>query len=162
MIFVITEIVCIPTGTSLALRKNRSMRVPIYSLAPRTRFGSAIRVGSETGCHTLVAFKVKIGNGEYIVVKGNGIMAIESTSCTKLIRDVLFMPNISQNLLSVGQLLEKGFKVIFETNQCLIKDAEGKDMFKVKMKGKSNQLWSLDPLDEEQSFFSTTKINVEI
>ena len=39
MIFVITGIVCIPTGTSTALRKNRSMRVPIYSIdsiAPRT------------------------------------------------------------------------------------------------------------------------------
>ena len=36
---------CIPTGTSLALRKNRSMRVPVHSLAPRTRFGSAIQVG---------------------------------------------------------------------------------------------------------------------
>ena len=33
MIFFITEIVCITTSTSSALRKNRSMRVPIYSLA---------------------------------------------------------------------------------------------------------------------------------
>ena len=48
--FVITEIVCITTGTSLALRKNRSMRVPVYSLAPRTRFGSANRVRSGSGC----------------------------------------------------------------------------------------------------------------
>ena len=54
MIFVITEIVCITTGTSLALRKNRSMRVPVDSLAPRTRFGSAIRVGSGSGSDTLV------------------------------------------------------------------------------------------------------------
>ena len=51
MIFVITEIVCIITGTSSALRKkNRSMRVPAvqYSVAPRTRFGSAIpgRIGN--------------------------------------------------------------------------------------------------------------------
>ena len=65
---------------------------------------------------TLVASKVKIGNGEYIVINGKGTKAIESTSGTKLIRDVLFVPNISQNLLSVGQLLEKGFKFIFETN----------------------------------------------
>ena len=36
MIFVISEIVCIPTNTSSALIKNRSMRVPVYSLAPRT------------------------------------------------------------------------------------------------------------------------------
>ena len=29
MIFVITEIVCAPIGTGTALRKNRSMRVPV-------------------------------------------------------------------------------------------------------------------------------------
>ena len=33
MNFVITEIVCIPTGKGTALRKNRSMRVPVqYSI----------------------------------------------------------------------------------------------------------------------------------
>ena len=51
-IFVIIEIVCIPTGISTALRKNRSMKVPVYSidsLTPRTRFGSAIRVGPGSG-----------------------------------------------------------------------------------------------------------------
>ena len=48
MIFVITEIVCAPIGTGTALRKNRSMRVPIYSIdsiAPRIWFGLANRVG---------------------------------------------------------------------------------------------------------------------
>ena len=54
MIFVITEIVCITTGTSSALRKNRSMRVPVYSLAPRTRFGSANRVKLGSGCDRLL------------------------------------------------------------------------------------------------------------
>ena len=45
---------------------------------------------------------MKIDNGEYISVKGKGTISIERISGTKLIRDVLFVPNISQNLLSVG------------------------------------------------------------
>ena len=53
MIFVITEIVCAPIGTGTALRKNRSMRVPVQhsiiysidSIAPRIWFGLANRVG---------------------------------------------------------------------------------------------------------------------
>ena len=52
MIFVITEIVCAPIGTGTALRKNRSMRVPIYSIdsiAPRIWFGLANRVGPGSG-----------------------------------------------------------------------------------------------------------------
>lgn len=67
---------------------------------------------------TSIVSKVKVDNRAYIAIKGKGTMAIESSSGTKLIRDVLFVPNISQNLLSVGQLLEKGLKVIFEKNQC--------------------------------------------
>ena len=35
MIFVIIEIVCIPTGTGTTLRKNRLMRVPVYSIQYR-------------------------------------------------------------------------------------------------------------------------------
>ncbi|KAE8729685.1 hypothetical protein F3Y22_tig00003435pilonHSYRG00123 [Hibiscus syriacus] len=95
--------------------------------------------------------KVRIGNGDYISVKGNGTIAIASYAGTKLIQDVLFVPEIDQNLLSVGQLIEKGFKVIFEDEYCLIKDANNQDIFKVKMKGKS---FSLNPLEEEQSVFS--------
>ncbi|KAL6332549.1 hypothetical protein AAG906_008969 [Vitis piasezkii] len=70
--------------------------------------------------------KVRIGNGEYISTRGKRIVAIESLSGLKLIPDVLFVPNIDQNLLSVGQLLEKGFKVLFEDKFCMIKDANGK------------------------------------
>nr|CAN62530.1 hypothetical protein VITISV_029281 [Vitis vinifera] len=92
--------------------------------------------------------KVRIGNGEYISVRGKGTVAIESLSSLKLILDVLFVPNIDQNLLSVGQLLEKGFKVLFEDKFCMIKDANGKNVFKIKMRGKS---FALNLLEEEQA-----------
>jgi hypothetical protein len=59
-------------------------------------------------------FKVKIGNGDYIAVKGKGIVAINNLSGLKYISDVLYVPDIDQNLLSVRQLMKKGFKVIFE------------------------------------------------
>ncbi|RVW34142.1 hypothetical protein CK203_092832 [Vitis vinifera] len=53
--------------------------------------------------------KVRIGNGEYIPVKGKGTVAIESQ-----------------------QLVEKEFKVYFEDRNCIIKDAEGKEVFNIK------------------------------
>ncbi|KAL4020423.1 hypothetical protein IC575_019199 [Cucumis melo] len=80
-----------------------------------------------------------------------GTIAIASCKGTKHIQDVLFVPDINQNLLSVGQLIEKGFKVTFENEYCLIKDAANQDIFKVKMKGKS---FSLNPLEEKQSVFA--------
>ena len=57
--------------------------------------------------------KVRIGNGDYISAKGKGTIAIATNSGTKTISDVLYVPDIDQNLLSVGQLIEKGFKVTF-------------------------------------------------
>ncbi|RVW87121.1 hypothetical protein CK203_026986 [Vitis vinifera] len=89
-----------------------------------------------------------IGNGEYILVKGKGTVAIESQTGLKLIYDVLFVPDIDQNLLSVGQLVEKEFKVYFEDRNCIIKDAEGKEVFNIKMKGKS---FALNLLEDEHT-----------
>ena len=90
--------------------------------------------------------KVRIGNGEYILARGKETVAIESLSGLKLILDVLFVPNIDQNLLSVGQLLENGFKVLFEDKFYMIKDGNGKDVFKIKMRGKN---FALNMIEEE-------------
>nr|CAN76839.1 hypothetical protein VITISV_004488 [Vitis vinifera] len=79
--------------------------------------------------------KIRIGNGEYIPVKGKGTVAIESQTSLKLIYDVLFVPDIDQNLFSVGQLVEKEFKIYFEDRNCIIKDAEGKEVFNIKNEG---------------------------
>jgi len=67
--------------------------------------------------------------------------------------------NIDQNLLSVVQLVEKGFKVIFEGKWCLIKDAKGINVFKVKMRAKS---YALNLMEEEQIVFSSTCNNIEL
>ena len=83
-------------------------------------------------------------------MKGKGIIEISTYSGIKLISDVLYVPEIDQNLLSVGQLIERGYKVLFENESGLIKDSDGKDIFKVKMRGKS---FSLNPLEEEQIAF---------
>jgi uncharacterized cupredoxin-like copper-binding protein len=95
-----------------------------------------------------VLSKVKIGNGAYIEVKGKGTVAIEGPTGLKLISDVLLFLEINQNLLSVPQLLEKGYKVFFEDKNCMIKDSEGREVFKVQMKGKS---FALDFMNKEQA-----------
>ena len=46
--------------------------------------------------------KVRIGNGDYISAKGKGTISITTNSGTKSISDVLYVPDIDQNLLSVG------------------------------------------------------------
>ncbi|PKI69092.1 hypothetical protein CRG98_010561 [Punica granatum] len=54
--------------------------------------------------------KARIGNGDCIAVKGRGTVVIEDYTGAKLITGVLYVPEIDQNLLSIGQLVEKGYK----------------------------------------------------
>jgi len=78
-------------------------------------------------------------------------MAIEGQTGLKLISDVLYVPKINQNLLSVPQLLENSYKVLFEDKNYMIKDSEGREVFKVRMKGKS---FALDFMSKEQATVS--------
>ena len=68
------------------------------------------------------------------------------------------MLDIDKNLLSIGKLLEKGFKVFFENNQCRFKDPCDDEVMRIKMRGKS---FLLDPMEEEQATYATAMTNTE-
>ena len=89
---------------------------------------------------------MRIDNGEHLEIKGKDTVAITSYEGKKFIPDILFVPKIDQNLLSVGQLLDKGYKVLFENKKSLIRDASDKNLFNVKMKGKS---FALNTMEKE-------------
>ena len=80
-------------------------------------------------------------------VKGKGTVAIEGLKGLKLISNALYAPKFKQNLLSVGQLLENGYMVLFEDINSLIIDAQDKEVFKVQIKGK---IFTLNMLEDEQ------------
>ncbi|KAK2423561.1 hypothetical protein QL285_034009 [Trifolium repens] len=80
--------------------------------------------------------KVIIGNGEQIAVECIGTISIKTHAGMKQISNVLYVPEINQNLLSVAQLLEKNYKVIFEHKSCVIKDQNNKEVITSHIKGK--------------------------
>jgi len=100
----------------------------------------------DSGCTNHMTYDKKTFQGveAFKNHKGQDSNTLATHSGTKTITDVLYVPNIDQNLLSVGQLLQKSFKVLFEDNHCLIKDATGPDL--LQMRGKS---FSLDLFQEE-------------
>ena len=102
---------------------------------------------------------VRIGNDQYITLEGKRTIAISSCSGTKLISDVLYVFEIDQNLLSIGQLIENDYKVVFEDKSCLIKDVVSQDIFRVKMRRKS---FALNPLEEEQIAFPIKENIIEV
>ena len=81
--------------------------------------------------------KVKIGNGKYIEARGRGSVFVQTSSGIKLIPDVLYVPEIDQNLLSVGQLLEKNYYLVFKDKKCVVYDSAGSELVCIKMVNKS-------------------------
>ncbi|WRX25989.1 Reverse transcriptase [Theobroma cacao] len=64
--------------------------------------------------------RVRIENGGYLQAYGIGKVRIQSLTGHKYIYDVLFVPSFAQNILSVGQLLEDGYVLLFKDKTCRI------------------------------------------
>ena len=77
---------------------------------------------------------VKVGNGDKVAIIGKGIVQIHTTTGIKHISDVLLVPELDQNLLSVGQLMQNGYSLLFKERSCVINDADGHELFEVEMR----------------------------
>lgn len=78
--------------------------------------------------NTSICSQVKMGNGVLVNTKGKGTIRVETKKGTKFIHDMLLVPDLEQNLLSVGQLVEHGYAVHFEANSCTIHDRNAKQV----------------------------------
>ena len=66
---------------------------------------------------------VRLGDSKVLQVARRGTVVIRlSIEKTRLLRDVQYVPHLAHNLLSVGQLLNAGYTVIFSDEVCLIKE----------------------------------------
>ncbi|XP_038987029.1 uncharacterized protein LOC120112232 [Phoenix dactylifera] len=70
--------------------------------------------------------QVRLGNGALVEVKGKGTIGVQSKRGAEHIHDVLFVPDLDQSLLSVGQLVEHGYSIHFEDGECIIFDNKQK------------------------------------
>lgn len=88
--------------------------------------------------------KVRLGDGKQLEVEGRGTIAIKTEQGnTKLLYDVQYVPNLAHNLLSVGQLINSGYSVLFENDLCLICDKKSKEVV-VKIVMGRNRMFPLD------------------
>ena len=81
--------------------------------------------------------KVRIGNGDFVEVEGKGSIQVETLSSTKILNNVLYVPKLSQNLVSVGQLLESDYSLLFNRGVCEIKVKHGVLLLSTKMVNRS-------------------------
>ncbi|XP_006588014.1 uncharacterized protein [Glycine max] len=88
--------------------------------------------------------KVRLGDEKQLEVEGRGMIAIKTEQGnTKLLYDVQYVPNLAHYLLSVGQLLNSGYSVLFENDFCLICDKKSKEVV-VKIVMGRNRMFPLD------------------
>lgn len=67
--------------------------------------------------------EIRLGDNKYMQVEGKGTVAIKtSQGYVKIHYDVQYVPNLSHNLLSVGQLMDSGYSLLFDGGCCSIQD----------------------------------------
>ena len=81
--------------------------------------------------------KVKLGNGTVVEAQGKDSVAVQTKENTKYIHDVLSIPCLTQNLLSVAQMLQNGYSLSFKDKCCYIYDPYDELIAKLPMIDKS-------------------------
>ncbi|GAU31479.1 hypothetical protein TSUD_386430 [Trifolium subterraneum] len=78
--------------------------------------------------------KVKFANDSTLNAEGVGVVCIRSKNGDQaFINDVLYIPSIKCNLLSVGQLIEKDYKIVIEDRMMKLMDSNRKLILKAPM-----------------------------
>lgn len=101
--------------------------------------------------------RIWLGDNKEIQVEGEGIVAVQtSQGKVKLIQNVLFAPSLAHNLLSVGQLLNSGFSVLFDDSSCVIKNKNsGQILASIRMT--ENKMFPLEVSKVEQALVVSEK-----
>lgn len=63
---------------------------------------------------------VKLGNDTRLAVLGKGSIKMEVDGRTQVISDVYYIPDLRNNLLSIGQLQEKGVAILIQHGECKV------------------------------------------
>ncbi|CAL8090833.1 unnamed protein product [Prunus armeniaca] len=60
-----------------------------------------------------VTTKVEMGTGQLVEVTGKGSLVVETKMGKKYIKEVMLVPGLKENLLSVGHMIEHGYYLVF-------------------------------------------------
>ncbi|XP_073105946.1 uncharacterized protein [Elaeis guineensis] len=115
------RIVGIKTTSPLLIRKDHS--VIIARSMDILRFGGNHMTSNRSIFVELdesLKKQVKLGDNRHVHVCGLGTIAVMTNSDRKLIHKVMYVLGRGQNLLSLGQLMKRGYHVVFDDDMCKI------------------------------------------
>ncbi|KAI5336669.1 hypothetical protein L3X38_015937 [Prunus dulcis] len=87
--------------------------------------------------------KVKMGTGEVVPVAGKGTLVIKTKLGKKHIQEVMLVPSLEENLLSVGQMMEHGYYLVFGGNMVNVYDDQSLGNLIVRVQMTNNRCFPL-------------------
>ena len=99
---------------------------------------------------------VKLGNNTSMVVIGKVNIRLQVDGMVQKITGVFYIPELKNNLLSIGQLQEKGLAILFQNNICKVYHSERGLIMDTKMSG--NRMFRLHAVSQPvmPTFLSAT------
>ena len=89
---------------------------------------------------------VKLGNNSSMVVMGKGNVQLQVNGRAQIIAGVFYVPELKNNLLSIGQLQEKGLNILFQGKKCKVFHLEKGLIIEKKMA--SNRMFILHAISQ--------------
>ena len=98
---------------------------------------------------------VQTGDDTSHSIKHIGDVKFQTTNGTDCLSEVLHVPTITKNLISVGQIVEKGYQVRFTSKGCYVEDP--RKQFKIIAKGtKQDRLFTMEvKMHDSQVMFAS-------
>ncbi|KAI5322684.1 hypothetical protein L3X38_031756 [Prunus dulcis] len=90
-----------------------------------------------------VTGKVQMPTGELVSIAGMGTLVLDTNSGSKYIREVMYLPGLRENLLSVGQMDDHGYHLVFGSNMCSIYDSSSLENLVMKVEMRKNRCYPL-------------------
>lgn len=98
-----------------------------------------------------VKLKVRLGDDKKVKIKGKGTIIVKTkSSIERYIDDVYYIPGLGHNLLSVRQLVDRDFSVLFDNGACEIKKkSSGMSLIRISMTEKRMFPLKFSQLDDQ-------------
>lgn len=98
---------------------------------------------------------VKLGNNSSMVVKGKGNVRFQFNGISNIITGVYYVPELKNNLLSIGQLQEKGLTILFQHGRCKVYHKEKGLIMETTMSSNRMFILSVKPQPGVSTCFNT-------
>lgn len=76
--------------------------------------------------------KIKLASNKYVEVMGKGEVTVKTGGCQIILDNVLYVPEIIVNVISVGNATQHGYKILFEKNEAIVMDSNGVGLLKAR------------------------------